>query len=110
MEAGAHLEPELCEVVADGERAANRPRRAVEAREEAVAGGVELDSAVARELLADAGVMLREQVSPAAVAELGLFAVEPTRSVKSTVARTLSGSASTGGAVELETRKRSTSR
>jgi len=46
MQTGPELESQLGNRVADGARAADRPGRAVEAREEAVACGVQLDAAV----------------------------------------------------------------
>ena len=51
-------------------RAPDRPGRAVEGREDAVAHRLHLASDEARELAADHGVVGVEQVSPAAVAEL----------------------------------------
>src|SRR5437867_2572441 len=51
VQAGAHLEPQLADLLDDRLRAADRPRGPVEAREEAVAGGVDLPAAEAGELL-----------------------------------------------------------
>ena len=75
-------------------RAADRARRAVEGREESVAGGVDLVAAVAQRLPADERVMPLEQLAPAPVAERRRRSVEPTMSVNSTVASTRSGSVS----------------
>src|SRR5207245_2205715 len=66
----AHLEPELTNVRDDRLRAADRPRRPVEAREEAVAGRVDLPAAIPHELLAHGTVMAHEQLAPGPVAKL----------------------------------------
>src|SRR6266545_150282 len=51
-------------------RCSGLPAQAVEAREEAVAGRVELGAAEARELAADKRVVLAEQLAPARIPEL----------------------------------------
>src|SRR5205085_6553659 len=71
VESCAQLEPEAPHAVADRAGGADRPRRPVEGGEEAVAGGVDLPSAVARELAADGNLVRLEQLAPAAIAELG---------------------------------------
>ena len=92
VQPGAHLDAELAHRLDDRARAGDRPRGAVEAREEAVARGVDLDAAEAREPLTDEGVVPLEELAPRPVAQLGRFPVASTMSVKSTVARTRSGS------------------
>ena len=64
------LDSERAHGVADRARTPDCARRAVEAREEAVAGGVDLSPAKTRELATPEGVVLSEQVAPPAVAEL----------------------------------------
>ena len=71
VETGPDLEPERPHGAPDRGRAADRTRRPVEGREEAVAGHVHLVPAEARELMPDAGVMRVEELAPAPVAELG---------------------------------------
>jgi hypothetical protein len=70
MEPGADVEPELLDRLADATRAPDRAGGPVEAREEAVARRVELAASVARQLAADQAVVRRQELSPAAVAEL----------------------------------------
>src|SRR5207302_8312853 len=70
VQARADVKAQPGQILADGARAADSTRRTVEAREKAVSRGVELDPAVTGQLITDARVMLREQLSPAAVAEL----------------------------------------
>ena len=77
VDARADVEPELADALDDRLGAADRPRRAVEGREEAVAGRVLLLAAVARQLAADEGVVTLEQLAPGTVAELGRPRVEP---------------------------------
>ena len=91
VNARAHLEPELGQAVADRERAADRARRAVEQRQEPVAGGVDLLAAEALELAphqlrggARAARPRRDRRARRA------RSVEPTRSVKRIVASTRS--------------------
>src|SRR5438445_9874419 len=64
------LEPERVHGIPDRTRTPDRPRWAVEAREEAVTGGVDLPPAKTRELTTHEGVVLSEQVAPPAIAEL----------------------------------------
>src|SRR5579864_8029772 len=71
VEAGAHLDSEPAHALRDRARAADRPRRAVEAREEAVTGRVELLAAEAGELGTDDPVVVGDELFPPAVAELG---------------------------------------
>src|SRR5918912_3540752 len=71
VEPCAELEPEAAHAVADRARGADRACGPVEGGEEAVAGGVDLAPAVARELAADGGLVRLEQLAPAPVAELG---------------------------------------
>ena len=70
VDAGPHVEAELREGVADGEPAANRTRRPVEEREEAVAGGVDLLAAEAIELGSDRRIVPSEELRPRCVTEL----------------------------------------
>lgn len=66
----AHLDSKRAQRLSDRTRAANRARGPVESCEEAVARGVELDAAILRELAANRRVMLRKQLTPAAITEL----------------------------------------
>jgi hypothetical protein len=77
VEPGTHAEPGGGDVLRDGARAADRPRRPVERREEAVAGGVDLAAAKACEVAAHDLVVPLEQIAPAPVAQ---FAGAPGRS------------------------------
>ena len=60
VNADANLEAELVNQLGDGASAADRPGRSVEAREEPVAGSVDLAAAEACELLSDRGVVTSE--------------------------------------------------
>src|SRR5579862_1986734 len=71
MQAGTKVEAEFGDVGDDCLRTADGPRRAIEGREEAIAGGVELLSAETGELASHDRVVLREQVAPLPVAEFG---------------------------------------
>src|SRR5206468_3485570 len=71
MEAGPYVQAELIEALADRTRARNRPGRAVEGGEEAIAGRVHLIAAKAAELDANSLVVVLQQLAPRAVAELG---------------------------------------
>src|SRR5262245_29444209 len=62
VQACSNLESELADGLGDRTGAANRPRRAVEAREEAVARDIELGAPEANELAADEGVMALEEL------------------------------------------------
>jgi triosephosphate isomerase (TIM) len=72
VEPGTHLDPQRRHGVHDRARAADAARRAVERREEAVAGGIELAAAVAGEAAADCSVVLCDELGPVPVAELCL--------------------------------------
>ncbi len=73
VQAGAHVEAQVANTLGDRTGAADRARRPVETREEAVAGDVELGAAEANELAADQRVMTLEELPPRAVAELRCF-------------------------------------
>src|SRR5262249_35644873 len=70
MQAGPDLDADVAHRVLDGAGAPDRPRGPVEGGKEAVPGGVDLTAAEPLKEPADAGVVLIEQVSPAAVTEL----------------------------------------
>src|SRR5207302_828841 len=71
VHADADLHAELTRLRGDRERAPQRARgRAFEGREEAVAHGLDLATPEAEELLADGVVVAREEIAPAAIAEL----------------------------------------
>src|SRR5436309_410353 len=75
VQAGAHVEAETADRLRDRTRAADRTRGAVERREEAVAGSVDLDTAITRELSTHELVVLLEQLAPPAVPDRrGVFA------------------------------------
>jgi hypothetical protein len=57
---------------------------------ETIAGCLHLVAAEAGEVAADQGMVIVEKMAPALIAKLGCFSVDPTISVKSTVARTRS--------------------
>jgi hypothetical protein len=65
VQACPNLEPEALDGVTGGDGAADGARRAVEAREEAVAGGVDLPSAEALQLAPYDRVVAPEQLGPA---------------------------------------------
>ena len=90
VDTGTHLRPKRLHGVADRQPAANRARRSVEDREEAVTGGVDLLAVEARQLATDHFVVPVEELGPVAVAQSRARSVDPTRSVKSTVASTRS--------------------
>src|SRR5580765_445978 len=69
VHAPAHFETDGARVRRNSERTADRARRAVESREEAVPGSVNLCSAPTRQLAPHRRLMLSKQVAPAAVAE-----------------------------------------
>ena len=71
VQAGPDLEAELAHGAGDRESAAGRTSRPVKGRQEAISGGAHLMAAVARELLADDGVMGMKQLAPGLVAQLG---------------------------------------
>ena len=68
VHAGADLEPERADGLGDGQRAANRAGRAVEVRDEAVAGRLRFAPSVTLDELADHRVVPRQQVAPPVVA------------------------------------------
>jgi hypothetical protein len=70
VKSGADLESERPDCVPDGEAASNASGRAIEGREEAIAGGVDLSPTIALQLLADRSVMPLEKVGPWAVTQL----------------------------------------
>jgi hypothetical protein len=69
MDAGADLQAELRHAPDDLARARDRSRGPVEAREEPVSGGVDLDPPVALELAAHERVMPLKELAPPAVAD-----------------------------------------
>ena len=88
--------PSSTDAFADRAGAADRARRAVERREEAVAGGVDLVAPKPRELTTHDRVMLsRGACARPRPRARTAFAVDPTRSVKRMVASTRSGSSTT---------------
>src|SRR6266508_155260 len=71
VQTSANLEAKVAHRVDDRVSAADRSCWTIEGGEEPVAGGVELTAAEAGELPTHTRVVLREQLAPAAVAELG---------------------------------------
>src|SRR5688572_15660093 len=71
VDTGTNVEAKPSDALGHGARSADRTRRTVEGRQEAVTGGVDLASAIPRELAADDVVVRPEEVGPAAIAELG---------------------------------------
>jgi hypothetical protein len=71
VQAGPDREPERGHAAGDRARAPDRPGRAVEGGEEAIARGVDLAPPEAPELAADEVVVSVEEVSPAAIPEGG---------------------------------------
>src|SRR5712691_5738011 len=69
MNAGADLDPVLTHGVPDGERARHGARGAVEGREEAVAGVVDLTAAMALELASHCRMVAFEHATPLRVAQ-----------------------------------------
>jgi hypothetical protein len=67
----ADLDAERAHRIADRTRAADRSGRAVEGREEAVAGGVDFVAAEPRELAPNLGMVRLQEVAPGAVSQLG---------------------------------------
>src|SRR5438105_3634686 len=70
VDTGAHLEAQRTRGLADGARAADRARGAVERGEEAVTGVVDLLAAEALQLRANGGMELFEELLPTSVAHL----------------------------------------
>ena len=71
VQPGPDLQPERAQRIPNRRRAADRPGRTVERRQEPVARGVDLVSAEPRELLTHDPVVVSQQRSPTLVAELG---------------------------------------
>src|SRR5439155_9429264 len=71
VQPGPHLDPERADAIADGAGAADRARRSVKRREEAVAYRLYFATAEPPELAADERVVVGEQVAPPLVAHLG---------------------------------------
>src|ERR671922_2330082 len=71
VQAGTDLEVERTKGIADCTRAANRPSRPVECREEAVAGRVHLAAAKALQPAPDERMVLLQERAPLTVAQLG---------------------------------------
>ena len=99
VETRADLQAELAERCRDRGGAPDRSDGSVEHREESIAGRVDLGPSETTELLADDRVMLLDHLTPPRVADLGELAVDPTMSVNSTVARTVSISSTSRDAV-----------
>jgi hypothetical protein len=90
VQTGADLEAHLAQGY-DGTGAADSARGPVERGEEAVAGRIDLVAAETVELLPDRLVMALQQFAQARSPRELALSLEPTMSVKSTVARTRSG-------------------
>ena len=71
VQAGAHLKAERSDGGADGYRASDRPCRAIERGEKAIASRVDLAAPEAVELGPDDLAVGLQQVTPAGIAELG---------------------------------------
>ena len=71
MDTRSDLDPELPDPVRDRAGASDRVRRTIEAREEAVAGRIELPSPEALQLCANDRVVTADQIAPPLVTELG---------------------------------------
>jgi hypothetical protein len=71
VESGAHVESELAHGVRDGTCATDCTRTAVEAGEEAIAGGVDLAAAEANQLSPHELVVPLENLAPRTVAQVG---------------------------------------
>ena len=80
VEAGANVDSEVAHRLSDLARAADPSRGTVEAREEAVARGVELASAEARKVPADDRVVVANSSPQAWSPSSASFSVEPTMS------------------------------
>lgn len=70
VEPGADLDPQLGNCAHDLMRAADRPRRPVEGREEAVPGSFDLDSPTLSQQPPNQRVVLLEEIVPTSVSEL----------------------------------------
>src|SRR3954471_5053369 len=71
VQPGTDLESQGTDTVADRDRATDRARRAIEGREESVAGRVDLPAAMALELTSDKTAIRVQQVAPPSVTDLG---------------------------------------
>ncbi|MEF2162650.1 hypothetical protein V3425_31000, partial [Pseudomonas aeruginosa] len=71
VDADAHLDAQLLDLVDDLERAVDGLCGRIESGEEAIAGGVELATTVLAQRGADKRVMLCNQVAPGAITQLG---------------------------------------
>src|SRR5215813_7133325 len=69
VQTGTDLQADLPDRIADSASATDGPRGPVEGREEAVASGVDLGSAIMPQELADSGVMAVEKLPPTVVAD-----------------------------------------
>jgi hypothetical protein len=69
MEAGANFNAEGSDLVGNGARAAHPARRTVEGSKNAIAGRFDLVAAKAREIAPDCGVVIVQEIAPAAIAE-----------------------------------------
>jgi hypothetical protein len=69
MDAGANVNAKLFDRVHDCPTAADRARRTIKRRQEAVASSVDFAASMPRELVANKGVMLGEKVFPSPVAK-----------------------------------------
>ena len=90
VETGADFDAERLCILRNSAGTADAPRRTVEGGKNTVAGRLDLMSAKACQVAPDRGVMIVEQIAPAVVASAATFSVEPTMSVKSTMASTRS--------------------
>ena len=71
VDTGSHLDSEFPHRLDDRARTRDRACGAVEASEESVAGRVDLDTTETEKLAPYGRMVLREQLAPAAIAELG---------------------------------------
>src|SRR5262245_61459631 len=77
VDSDAHLEPDGPDGIANGEAAPDATRRAVEQRQEAVAGGCDLASAEVRELTPHQRIVSEEQIAPCPVTQTGRLLRRP---------------------------------
>jgi hypothetical protein len=90
---GANVNAESLDRIHNCPSAADRARRTIKRRQEAVARSIDFSAAMPRELVTNKGVMLHEEVFPSAVTEFDK-PVASTMSVNSMVASTRSLSVS----------------
>jgi hypothetical protein len=69
VDARANVDAQLPDRVHDRPSAANRTRRTVKGRQEAVASSIDLATSMPRELVANKEVMLSEQIFPFSITE-----------------------------------------